>query len=646
MLKSPCEVAQAQLQVVSLLVQAEQLKEYSADWLKNINKVTRDGSGRFASKASGNTSRFGIPKQTLDLFGLKLEQIQSQVELTKDQAIKALDRVKTQLGELEKTKEVKQAEEIASKVLTDGIPALTYMATTFGPDVAIGLALGESLPIILGGAAAMALASKLAEAQLKELDLDNTWIKAGVNLGISLLTADLVKGIAASIKGAKFGAQGVYQIIEAGKTADDLKATFKAVRGELEELGKPAKSALEQTRHERFIHSLTLSTQITANKPIGKFFEDLAVYAGGFIKNPGDNLVDYVEKELKGLNTSLIEAGVEPRAFSKRLAELSDFSDVPVLHRWKRISHIKRLIQRAGEIPQALKNVKSPELKEIENEILVLSKEFNDRLNSGEDVHQLLQDPKWLEAMLKTDRGNELQFGAQWRATLLNAEIKHGKNLDSFVHSVTGESAALQKRYEAFLGSLVKDKPRKSDFSFASDEEFLKYKPQNAEHGDDHWQPWASKPIRDAVAKECIKAAELFGRLSPVKLKVKLGSLGSRGFQVANLINVSDGNRTILWHELTHIVEQSLEDGFDFSSAFRHARTTKPGLDDMARLRMPGEKAIFDNFYHPYTGKVYAGGTTEILTTGVEKLATAEGLHFLGTVDREHLMFVLGMLDG
>lgn len=640
------KIAQAQNQIAQLLLAQAGVTEYKADWLTNAKTVTRDASGRFASKGTGDKSQSNTPNPETNLFGFDFKNIKTTVLSTRDEVIAALDRVKTGIDEFKNSKQGKQALEIASRVMTDGVPAAVYIATTFGPDVAIGLALGESIPIILGGAAVFALASKLAEGKLKELNLDKPWIKAGVNLGISMLTADFVRGFAMGFKAAKFGAQGVYQIVQAGKTADDLKNTFKAVQGELGALRKSAKTALEQARQDRFLHSLTLTAQTTAGKPIGKFFGDLAEYAGGFVRTPGENLARHVERELQGVGGALTEAGVDTKALSKRFAELSDLSDVPLIHREKRIAHVKTLVKRAKEIPQALKNVDSPEIKEIENYLGSLSKEFSARRRAGEDINDLYGDPYFLEGMLKTDRANELEFGVEWRAQLLNSEIKHGKNLDDFMHSVTSKRRALRERYEAFLGSLVKKKSESSKFPPATDKYFLQFKPQKIQPGDDFWEPWASKDIRDSVAKDCIKAAKLFGRLSSVDVSTKLGSFGPRAFQVRDLINVANGDRTILWHELSHIVERRLEHGFELSSAFRHIRTAKPGLDDMARLGMPGEKAVFDNFYHPYTGKMYVGNATEILSTGAEKLATAEGLHHLGTVDREHLMFFLGALDG
>jgi hypothetical protein len=60
---------------------------------------------------------------------------------------------------------------------------------------------------------------------------------------------------------------------------------------------------------------------------------------------------------------------------------------------------------------------------------------------------------------------------------------------------------------------------------------------------------------------------------------------------------------------------------------------------------MPGEQAVFDTFVHPYSGKVYLADATEVVSTGIEGLASGFGLHKLATLDREHLMFALSVLS-
>lgn len=623
-------LAQAQHGIASIILARGELKEYDADWLINTKKVVRDYSGRFASKVSN-----------INLFGLDVQKAQNQAILTDEEAMAALDRMKEEIEALKASKEPLQSKNIASKIMTDGIPTIIYIGNTFGPDIAIGLALGESLPIILGGAAVYALISKVAQDQLKEWKVEDPWIQAGVNIAISLFSADLAKKIAVNVKAFKLGSQGVRQIVENGKNADDLKNTFSAVHKDLEALKNPAKTALEKTRQERFLHALSLTAQNTADKPIGSFFANVAEYAGGLMKPSGENLAQFIETELQGVGKALTESGVDAKAFSKRLAELSDLSKVPILHRAKRVDYVKTLVQRAKEIPQALKNVNSPEIKEIEDFMATFFQKVGDGIRSGENPKDVLNKLEWPEAVLKSDRANELKLGAKWRTQLLNAEIKKGKILDGFVNSIASSPKKLRDRYEAFLGSLVKDKPKSTNFTIASDWDFVtafKNKPQG--------KIWASEAIRNGIAQECIEAAKLFGRISPVDLNVKIGSFTSRAFHLNGLINVAKGDRTHVWHELTHAVEGQIDKGCELSSAFRHSRISKPGVDDMLRLGMPGEKAIFDNFYSPYVGKLYPKDSTEILTTGVEKMASAEGLHFLGTMDREHLMFVLGTLDG
>jgi len=266
--------AQLQLQLLTVLVSAEELKEYGADWLKNVNIVVRDSSGKFASKASNLATQFEI-SNWLDKVTPDLRNVPGR-----EQAEALLDEVKSGLDKIKAAPEFEQVEKIASQVIEKGIPAATYIALTVGPDIAIGLTLGESLPIVLGGVAAFAAIAKVEEETLKAYDINNPWVKGAVNLSVALITADIVRSISAAVKSAKFGAQGVYKLTEAGKTAEDLKATCKAVRGEIESLAKPAKTLLEEARRDRFLHSLALTSE-RSEKSIGQFFKNLSTYTGG-----------------------------------------------------------------------------------------------------------------------------------------------------------------------------------------------------------------------------------------------------------------------------------------------------------------------------------------------------------------------------
>jgi uncharacterized protein YoxC len=638
------EYALAQAQISGIFVEAA-LKEYVADWRKGSEDKTvmRDSAtGQFAKKASRS------PTQSEDTSENPLSNALSvlrQPAKAKEHALALLDDVKKGVDRI-KTAKPEDLAKVAKQIMKDGVPAAIYLAQTFGPDVIIGLSLGESLPIILGGAAVYLAVSKVAEKMLEESEFDNPWIKAGVNLAVSLVTADLAKGILTATKAAKFNAQGVYKIVQAGKTADDLKATVKTVTQQVDKMATPAKNLLEQQRRDRFLHSLTLTAETSKDNTTKNLFKNLADYCSGKLSSPSENLTRYVEKEISGLRQSLKGTSVDVDGLADRLAQMSDLTNTPLLLRNRRIDDVKNIVQRAKEIPQAAKDIDGIAHKAVIKQVDDLRKKFAQQIKNGVPYETILRDPELINSSLLVDKANAIEFGNEWRSMLVNTEIKYGKQLDEFLDSVTKNPKDIGDRYEVFLGNLVKDKPQNVKIGRAADYDFLRNKPYGVKDRDKYlYQPWADKGTRDMIADECQKAAELFGRLSPVQLDVRIGSHGPRAYQIGNIINVSTGDFTHTWHELTHVLERTMDKGFELSSAFRGARTTGRELKDMAHLGMPGEKAVVDRFLNTYTGKVYTGNSTEILTTAAEKMATAEGLHHLATLDREQLMFFLSVLD-
>jgi len=73
-LERSLHLVQGQLQLIPILAEAEELKEYSAPWLKKAQVITRDGTGKFASKASesaiavGNDNSQAIHTSVLNLL--------------------------------------------------------------------------------------------------------------------------------------------------------------------------------------------------------------------------------------------------------------------------------------------------------------------------------------------------------------------------------------------------------------------------------------------------------------------------------------------------------------------------------------------------------------------------------------------------
>jgi cell division septum initiation protein DivIVA len=533
---------------------------------------------------------------------------------------------------------------LLGKIAATSIPIATYLAATLTPEIAIGMLVGDTLATILASAAVTQAASFAANKAMDKMDVKNPVLRLGIDLAIAIGVGSGFSVAPKKIRSLKLSNTNVAKIAQAGKTADDLKSTAKAVTQEVEKMKNPAKSLLEQQRRDRFLHSLSLTAEKTTDKVSKGFFANLSDYCALKLK-PTEDLTSYVEKELRGMRTLLKDTDIDVEALTSRLAQMSDLSNVPLLQHQHRIKDVKKLVQRVKEIPQAAKNASSNKGSVLKQQASDLFKETAKRQNEGLPFEEAMSIKRNNYTLL--DKAHALEQGDRVRTMLLNAEIKYGKQLDDFLGSVTSNTKTINKRYEAFLGSLVRDKPKNVAISKATDEDFIDY--FNAVKLTGEWRrPWASKANRDKVVSESQKVIELFSRFSPVDLNIKIGSYGSRAYVAgtgSQLVNLADGNTRTVWHELTHMVEESIKGGFELSSAFRGIRTIQSGLDDLARLGMPGEKVIFDSFINPYAGKVYPSNSSEILTMAGENLASAESLHRFATLDREHLMFYLSVID-
>lgn len=586
-------------------------------------------------------------------FGLEVQLPKLNVELPfKEKLSAALDGVKE---DIDKIKDVlsdpEKVKKLAGTAIGRAIPASIFLAQTVAPDVLIGLALGESIPVVLGGAAFFAALSGVSGLILKHEKLeDNLAAQAITGIASLLIAGGVTKAIASAVAASKFGTTGVHQILEAGKTADELKATFQAVDKHIKDFVKPGSEQVERQR-ERFLTALSHTAERAQGTNKGSFFQSLSDRAGHLLSLPtlAKDLRSHVEKELKtpNLKAALDEVGVDAQKLSDRLAEMCNLESIPrILHK-QRADEVKLLVQRVKELPNAVKAAS----KET-NEYKELLAELTDTFRAIEEMPRGLPDSRRnlqgaLERLtLSLDKINGIELGAKWRADLINTEISSGALLDNFLHGrasgKTGEELA--SRYEAFMGNLVKDKPKKIKTRIISDKELL----TENEGSQMIAESWGTPEFRGLVLKDSQKTVDLFSRLSPVNMDVDLTAYSLRPYSIfeddkPTIVNVGTGGAQAIFHELTHVVEKQLKEGLEIASAFRGDRVKIDYLlEDLSSLGMPGEKAIIDSFVGKYTGKIYPGSLHgEIYTTAMQEVATAHGLYNLAIQDREHLTFTL-----
>jgi hypothetical protein len=639
--------------------------------------VTRGPGGQFASPGGGSVDEsdhpldfvtatqarrlesfaFGEEAQKLAVaaastFNLPVRLPAFKPELPfKDKLSAALDGIKDDVDKIkDNLSDPDKIAKLAGLAVGKAIPASLFLARTIAPDVLLGLALGESLPVVLGGAAFFAALSGTANLVLKYEGLeDNFAAQAVTGIASLLIAGGVTKAIARSVAASKFGTTGIHQIVEAGKTADDLKATFQSVDKHIKSFVKPGAEKIERQR-ERFLSALSQTAERVQETSKGPFFQSLSEMAGHLVSPPSlaKDLRSHVEKKLNlpNLEAALTEVGVDAKKLSDRLAEMCNLDAVPrILHK-QRAKEVKQFVQRVHELPGAIKaaSKETDEYKSIVAEMLDLSDDIS-------KIPRLLMNSRIAQGQLEQltlllDKINSMEFGAKWRADFINAEISKGALLDDFLHArssgKTGEDLA--SRYEAFIGGLVKDKPKKLKTRIMSDKEFLKDNKNNQLMA----ETWGTPEIREEVLQYSQKTVDLFSRLSPVEMNVNLTAYNSRPYSIyqdkaPSIVNLGAGGAPVIFHEFTHVLENGLDRGIEMASAFRGDRTQLHGLlNELSSLGMPGEKAVFDSFLDHYSGKIYPGSLHgEVYTTAMQEVATSQGLYNLAVQDREHLMFTL-----
>lgn len=107
-------------------------------------------------------------------------------------------------------------------------------------------------------------------------------------------------------------------------------------------------------------------------------------------------------------------------------------------------------------------------------------------------------------------------------------------------------------------------------------------------------------------------------------------------------------DKNTIYHEMGHHVE--FEDPRIAAAArdWRDKRATgvEQPLNDLIpdALYHADEKAKPDNYCHPYVGKVYRDGSTEVISMGLERFYSAQSMLDFYNEDREHFQFIMGVI--
>ncbi|MEO1170813.1 MAG: hypothetical protein AAFX94_02015, partial [Myxococcota bacterium] len=133
-------------------------------------------------------------------------------------------------------------------------------------------------------------------------------------------------------------------------------------------------------------------------------------------------------------------------------------------------------------------------------------------------------------------------------------------------------------------------------------------------------------------------------RLDPSKLTVK--QLSTRGFaDPRGELDIGKGRAKTVLHELAHFVEFENKAVYDVAQSWKIGRAVKSkgrlSFEKLSELTgdsgyRDGERALEDAFYLKYVGKEYGTNFTEVFTTGLEMMQTAETMLDLYLRDPEH----------
>lgn len=163
------------------------------------------------------------------------------------------------------------------------------------------------------------------------------------------------------------------------------------------------------------------------------------------------------------------------------------------------------------------------------------------------------------------------------------------------------------------------------------------------------------KKIRYPLDKLRADMAEFYrftgGRVSLVRIHSK-GDKRANATEIEShgtvgTINLSGNfNKRVLWHELAHHMEA---DPVAKMAAGRFIRRRSVDGKKYSLRSLSGnngyrkdEAAFKGNFFHPYVGKVYADGLTEVFSMGVESFSDPETLARRAAEDPQTLEFIAG----
>jgi hypothetical protein len=180
-------------------------------------------------------------KATLkDILKQALAHQDKPKELTKDlqKAFELVgDNYNQLIDDLNNVESESEAIKLLGKLAAASIPISAYLAATLTPEIAVGLLVGDTLGTILTSAAATQAVSFAANKAMDNMDVDNPWVRIGIDLAIGVGVGGAVSAGAKQLE-----KKAILKAAEAKKAAEIAEAEAKAAK-EAEEAARAASEA-------------------------------------------------------------------------------------------------------------------------------------------------------------------------------------------------------------------------------------------------------------------------------------------------------------------------------------------------------------------------------------------------------------------
>jgi len=695
--------------IVKRLLQAEAAKEYEADWLKNAKVVTRDTTGRFASKGlsikQSVQDTTAILKQGFDLTGDTIQSLVKDPEFRKRAGIatglpmaKLISNLATQARLNPKLTEkldewiANATKEFADQYGDDKSPMAQAIRKANLAQPPKDANFNEKMEFRVAQYAAYKEALDSPEDFSKRDELIGKAAAASIPIGVSLAIA---LGFEVAIP--LFLAQSVNWATVLSSVAIGEAADFAVQKGmDKLEINNPA-------------------LRIGASMVAGILAGGLVTGVNNKIKNTQklakeesersarDEVEKLAKEEVERNTKSGVEQLTKTKApFQKVIDEMGlNFSEVlKIIDNHKNsikdqdilLKEISELLEKRKEV---LKNIKKN--KESTN----ISIKKDGLKESAKNKSELLEK----EAQLRIAKGNGYSFEKRlleaadilekegrdsprylWRKAVLQAEIKYGKYLDK----IQGDS---ENGYTELMASLKKSHNYKAECIFISSHEkgtkiptnynkmfgkLFKEKQGNISHAMDELQSIINIPLKIHIgviqegvfAQPGKKATSNIVALYESSLKkyafweeesngyIELGGCFDNGLPKGyNRLSDPDTHlKEMLWHEAGHLVELSILKSQKMAQSFLEDR----GLESLLISELdppkgrvfvatPSTEKILDHFFHEYMGTKYIKNNTttatELISSGFEGLSSPWMAKSMAIRDRESLLYAIAVME-